>query len=90
FMAVAGWDSMAAIYAAIEATKGSVDPDKVMAALKGWKSESPRGEIMIDPDTRDIVQNMYVRKVETKDGQLYNIEFETIPMVKDPFKAGKK
>ena len=50
---------------------------------------SPRGPVMIDPDTRDIVQNIYVRKVERKDGQLYNVEFETIPDVKDPSRPKK-
>ncbi|HUH83909.1 MAG TPA: ABC transporter substrate-binding protein [Stellaceae bacterium] len=86
FMAVGGWDAMAAIYAAIKATNGAVAPDKVMAALKGWKSESPRGEIMIDPDTRDIVQHIYIRKVEKQGEELANVEFETLPMTKDPWK----
>jgi branched-chain amino acid transport system substrate-binding protein len=52
--------------------------------------ESPRGPISIDPETRDIVQNIYIRKVEKKDGELYNVEFATIPNVKDPVKAAKK
>ena len=62
----------------------------LLAAMKGAKWMSPRGPVEIDPDTRDIVQNIYIRKVEKKDGQLYNVEFATIPMVKDPFKASKK
>ena len=62
----------------------------LLAAMKGAKWTSPRGPVEIDPDTRDIVQNIYVRKVEKKDGKLYNVEFATIPMVKDPFKASKK
>jgi branched-chain amino acid transport system substrate-binding protein len=87
FMSVDGWDSMAAIYSAINATKGHVDADKVMAALKGWKNpNSPRGEIMIDPDTRDIVQHIYIRRVEKQGDHLANIEFETLPMTKDPWK----
>ncbi|HWI27602.1 MAG TPA: ABC transporter substrate-binding protein [Stellaceae bacterium] len=87
FMSVGGWDSMAAIFSAIEANKGNVDPDKTMAALKGWKNpDSPRGEIMIDPETRDIVQHIYIRRVEKRGGHLANIEFETLPMTKDPWK----
>jgi branched-chain amino acid transport system substrate-binding protein len=58
--------------------------------MKGASWTSPRGPILIDPATRDIVQNIYVRKVEKVDGQLYNVEFETIPAVKDPYKASKK
>jgi branched-chain amino acid transport system substrate-binding protein len=87
FMSVGGWDSMAAIFAAINATKGQVDADKVMAVLKGWKNpDSPRGEIMIDPDTRDIVQHIYIRRVEKQGDHLANIEVETLPMTKDPWK----
>jgi len=58
-----------------------------MAFFKNWKSpDSPRGPIMIDPETRDIVQNIYLRRVEKVDGKLANVEFATIPMVKDPWK----
>ena len=90
FMAVGAYDGMALVYHALEATKGATDGPTLLAAMKGAKWTSPRGPVEIDPDTRDIVQNIYVRKVEKKDGQLYNVEFETIPMVKDPFKAAKK
>lgn len=87
FMSVDGWDSMAAIFAAINATKGHVDPDKAMATLRGWKNpDSPRGEIMIDPDTRDIVQHIYIRRIEKRGDHLANVEFETLPMTKDPWK----
>ncbi|HEV2548367.1 MAG TPA: ABC transporter substrate-binding protein [Stellaceae bacterium] len=87
FMSVGGWDSMAAIFAVIKETKGAVDGDKAMAVLKGWKNpESPRGPIMIDPETRDIVQTVYIRRVEKQGDRLANIEFETIPTVKDPWK----
>jgi branched-chain amino acid transport system substrate-binding protein len=58
--------------------------------MKGMKWESPRGPISIDPETRDIVQNIYVRKVEKVDGKLYNVEFATFENVKDPVKAAKK
>jgi branched-chain amino acid transport system substrate-binding protein len=90
FMAVGAYDGMALIYHALEATQGATDGPALLAAMKGAKWTSPRGPVEIDPATRDIVQNIYVRKVEKQDGQLYNVEFETIPMVKDPFKAGKK
>ena len=87
FMSVGGWDSMAAIFAAIKATGGKPDAEKAMAALKGWKNpDSPRGEIMIDPDTRDVVQHIYIRRVEKEGDRLANIEFETLPMTKDPWK----
>jgi branched-chain amino acid transport system substrate-binding protein len=87
FMSAGGWDSMAAIFSVIKETKGAFDGDKAMAVLKGWKNpESPRGPIMIDPDTRDIVQNVYIRRVEKQGDRLANIEFETMPQVKDPWK----
>ena len=85
FMAAAGYDTMAAIYEAIR-KGGDAEGDKAMAALKGYKWMSPRGPVMIDPDTRDIVQNVYIRKVEKKDGKLWNVEFDKIPDVKDPGK----
>ncbi|HUJ97715.1 MAG TPA: ABC transporter substrate-binding protein [Stellaceae bacterium] len=87
FMSVGGWDTMAAIFGALKATQGNPDPDKIMAALKGWKNpDSPRGEIMIDPETRDIVQHIYIRRVEKLGDRLANVEFETLPMTKDPWK----
>jgi branched-chain amino acid transport system substrate-binding protein len=90
FMAVGGWDGMELIYGALKKTNGDVSGDKLIAAMKGMAWESPRGPISIDPETRDIVQNIYIRKVEKKDGELYNVEFATIPNVKDPVKAEKK
>jgi branched-chain amino acid transport system substrate-binding protein len=88
FMACAGYDGMAAIAEALKKTGGSVDADKFLAALKGMKLMSPRGPIMIDPETRDIVQTVYIREVKKVDGQLYNIEFDKFENVKDPVKAG--
>jgi branched-chain amino acid transport system substrate-binding protein len=90
FMAVGGWDGMHLIYEALKKTNGDATGDKLIAAMKGMAWESPRGPISIDPETRDIVQNIYIRKVEKKDGELYNVEFATIPNVKDPVKAAKK
>ncbi len=89
FMAVAAYDGMALVYKALEKTKGATDGDGLIAAMKGMSWMSPRGPISIDPDTREIVQTIYVRKVEKKDGQLYNVEFGSIPNVKDPYKASK-
>lgn len=86
FPAVGAWDAMAAIYEAIKAQNGKMNADKTMEFLKGWKHNSPRGPIMIDPETRDIVQNEYMRRVEKVNGVLANVEFETVPMVKDPWK----
>ena len=90
FMAVAAYDGMGLIYQALEKTKGATDGDGLLAAMKGASWTSPRGPVSIDPDTRDIVQNIYVREVKKVDGQLYNVEFSTIPDVKDPYKASKK
>lgn len=86
FMAAAGYDGMAAIYEALKKTNGSTDGDKVIAALKGMKLSSPRGPIMIDPETRDVVQTVYIRKVEKVNGALYNIEFDKFTDQKDPGK----
>ncbi|MBX9818594.1 MAG: ABC transporter substrate-binding protein [Burkholderiaceae bacterium] len=86
FMAVGGYDGMRVIYEALKTTKGNGGGDALLAAMKGQIFESPRGPIFIDAQTRDIVQNIYLRKVEKKDGQLYNIEFDVIKDVKDPGK----
>lgn len=87
FFAVGGWDGMAAVFDIIKQTKGKFNGDQAMDILKGWKNpDSPRGPISIDPKTRDIVQNVYMRRAEMKDGKLVNTEFATIPDVKDPWK----
>ncbi len=86
FMAVGGYDGMRVIYEALRATKGAGGGDALLAAMKGQVFESPRGPIFIDAQTRDVVQNVYLRKVERKDGQLYNMEFDVIKDVKDPGK----
>ncbi|RYX89884.1 MAG: ABC transporter substrate-binding protein [Comamonadaceae bacterium] len=87
FMAVGGYDGMRVIYEALRATKGAGGGDALLAAMKGQVFESPRGPIFIDAQTRDVVHNMYLRKVEKKDGQLYNVEFDVIKDVKDPGKT---
>jgi len=86
FMAAAGYDGMAAIYEALKKTGGSTDGDKLVAAMKGMKIDSPRGPITIDPETRDVVQTVYIRKVEKTGGGLYNVEFDKFPDQKDPGK----
>ena len=87
FMAVGGYDGMRVIYEALKTSKGQGGGDALLAAMKGQIFESPRGKIFIDAQTRDIVQDVYLRKVEKKDGQLYNVEFDVIKDVKDPGKA---
>ena len=86
FMACAGYDGMAAIAEALKKTGGSTDPERFVGAIKGMKLMSPRGPIMVDPETRDIVQTVYIRRVEKIDGLLYNVEFDKFPDVKDPGK----
>ena len=90
FMAVSAYDGMHLIYEALKKTGGKTDGDTLIDAMKGMAWESPRGPISIDPQTRDIVQNIYIRKVEKKNGQLYNVEFATFTAVKDPIKAAEQ
>ena len=82
-----GYDGMHVIYEALKKTKGDTDGDALIAAAKGMKWESPRGPMMIDPETRDVVQTVYIRRVEKVSGALVNVEFDKIENVKDPFKA---
>lgn len=87
FISVNAWDGMAAIFDLVKATKGKFTADEAMSFFKGWKNpDSPRGPIMIDPETRDIVQNVYIRRLEKVEGKLANIEIATMPVVKDPWK----
>jgi branched-chain amino acid transport system substrate-binding protein len=86
FMAAAAYDGMNAIYQVSQKLGGKIDGDKAMAVLKGMKFDSPRGPIMIDPQTRDVVQTVYVRKVEKAGGQPWNVEFDSFPNQKDPGK----
>ncbi|MEO7127729.1 MAG: ABC transporter substrate-binding protein [Rhodoferax sp.] len=86
FWTVGGYDGMHLIYAALKKTNGDASGDKFMAAVKGMHWISPRGPVLIDPTTRDIVQNVYIRKVESVNGVLQNVEFDKIADVKDPGK----
>lgn len=90
FMAVAGYDGVHVIYKALEATKGKGGGDALLAAMKGQVFESPRGPVMIDAQTRDVVHDIYIRKVERVGGQLWNQEFDVQKAVKDPGKLGAK
>ena len=90
FMAVSAYDGMRLIYETLKKTGGKTDGNSLIAAMKGMAWESPRGPNSIDPDTRDIIQNVYIRKVQKKNGELYNVEFATFPSVKDPIKAAAK
>jgi branched-chain amino acid transport system substrate-binding protein len=86
FMAVGGYDGMAAIYEVTRKLNGNIDGDKAMAVLKGMQLNSPRGPIMLDAATRDVVQTEYVRRVEKVNGELFNVEFDKFPNQKDPGK----
>jgi len=90
FMSVGGYDGMHLIYEALKKTKGETDGDALVLAMRGMQWESPRGPISIDPATRDIVQNIYVRRIEKVGGELYNVEFATFEAVKDPVKEAAK
>ena len=90
FMSVAGYDGMKLIYSVLEKTKGDASGDAFIAAAKGMSWESPRGQVTIDPETRDIVQDVYIREVKKTDGTLQNVEFDAIKQLKDPGKAEAK
>ena len=89
FMAAQGYDGMAAIVAAVVEQNGAIDPDRTLAIWSGWSFDGPRGHVMIDPETRDIVQDMKVSEVYEEGGRLRTRTIETIPQVKDPCKALK-
>lgn len=87
FMAAGGYDGIALIYQALKATNGATGGDALLAAMKTAKWESPRGPVSIDPQTRELIQNIYLREVKSVGGELYNVEFATTEAVKDPSKA---
>ena len=90
FFSVSAWDGMHLIYAALKKTGGKTDGESLINAAKGMAWESPRGPISIDPETRDIIQTVYVREVEKVGGKLVNVEIAKIPNVKDPVKEAMK
>jgi branched-chain amino acid transport system substrate-binding protein len=90
FISVSAYDGMHLIYEALKKTAGQTDGDTLVAAMKGMAWESPRGPIAIDPETRDVVHNIYLRKVEKIGGELYSVEFAKFEAVKDPMKIANK
>jgi branched-chain amino acid transport system substrate-binding protein len=90
FFSIGGYDGAHLIYAALEKTHGNGNGDALIAAAKGLGWESPRGPIMIDPRTRDIVQTVYIRRVERVGSELLNVEIASVPNVKDPEHELKK
>ena len=84
FMSVGGYDGMHPIYEALKKTGGATDGEKLVESMKGMAWTSPRGPMSIDPATRDVVQNVYIRKCELVDGKLFNVEFDKVENVKDP------
>ena len=89
YISVGGYDGMHLIYETLKKTGGKTDTESVLGAMKGMAWESPRGTMSIDPQTREIVQNVYIRKVEKVDGEPWSVEFKTFEAVKDPLKEGQ-
>jgi branched-chain amino acid transport system substrate-binding protein len=87
---VGGYDGMHLIYETLKKTNGNTDAEALIGAAKGMKWESPRGPMSIDPETRDVIQTVYIRRVEKVAGELVNVEFDKVENVKDPFKARMK
>ena len=87
---IGGYDGMHLIYEALKKTGGNADGDALIAAAKGMSWESPRGPISIDPETRDIIQTVYIRRVEKVGNELVNVEFDKVENVKDPVKERMK
>jgi branched-chain amino acid transport system substrate-binding protein len=90
FFGVSGYDGMHLIHEAVKKTGGKTDGESFIGAAKGMTWESPRGPMTIDPETRDVINNIYLRRVEKVNGELWNIEFATVENVKDPVKAARK
>jgi branched-chain amino acid transport system substrate-binding protein len=85
-MAVQAYDGMHMIYEALKKTGGNTDGDSLVAAMANLSWVSPRGPVRMDPTTREMIQNIYIRRVERRAGELYNVEFVTILNVRDPSK----
>jgi branched-chain amino acid transport system substrate-binding protein len=88
FFSIGGYDGMHAIYETLKKTKGNTDGEAMIAAAKGLKWESPRGPMSIDPETRDVVQTVYIRRVQKVGNELVNVPFDRVANVKDP--AGER
>jgi branched-chain amino acid transport system substrate-binding protein len=90
FFSVGGYDGMHLIYEVLKKTKGRTDGESMIGAAKGMKWDSPRGPMMIDPETRDVVQTVYIRRASRIGNEVLNVTIEEYPMVKDPVKARMK
>jgi branched-chain amino acid transport system substrate-binding protein len=90
FFSAGGYDGMTLIYEGLKKTKGDADAEKLIGAMKGTKWTSPRGPMMIDPETRDAIENIYIQKVEKVGGNLVNVVIATVPNVKDPVHEAMK
>ena len=90
YFSIGGWDGMQLIYDLLKKTGGKTDAQALVDAAKGSQWESPRGPISIDPNTRDIIQTVYIRRVEKVDGKVQNVEFDKVENVKDPVKERMK
>jgi len=90
FFSAGGYDGMTLIYEGLKKTKGDGDADKLIGAIKGTKWVSPRGPMMIDPETRDVVETIYIRRVEKVGGKLVNVDFAKFDNVKDPVHEAMK
>jgi len=90
YFSIGGWDGMQLIYDSLKKTGGKTDAQALVDAAKGSQWESPRGPISIDPNTRDIIQTVYIRRVEKVDGKVQNVEFDKVENVKDPVKERMK
>jgi branched-chain amino acid transport system substrate-binding protein len=90
FISVSAYDGMHLIYEALKKTEGKTDGPALVEAMKGMAWESPRGPMSIDPRTRDVVQDIYIRRVEKVDGALYSVEFETFKAINDPTKVATR
>jgi branched-chain amino acid transport system substrate-binding protein len=90
FFGVSGYDGMHLIHEVLKKTGGKSDGESFVAAAKGMSWESPRGPMTIDPETRDVIHDIYLRKVEKVNGELWNVEFAKVEQVKDPVKAERK
>src|SRR3954464_15162471 len=88
FFSIGGYDGMHAIYETLKKTQGNTDAEAMIAAAKGLKWESPRGPMGIDSETRDVVQDVYIRRVQKVGNELVNVPFDRVPQVKDP--AGER
>jgi branched-chain amino acid transport system substrate-binding protein len=89
FFSIGGYDGMHLIYAALKKTNGKTDGEDLIAAAKGMTWESPRGPMLIDPETRDVVQTIYIRRVEKVGNELRNVDIDAVPNVKDPGHGAK-